>query len=72
MAASPRQLAIYDFIAAYRKAYGCAPTLREIAAELGIALTTVYYHLECMEAVGMIRRDRFARAIVLLRRVSNE
>ena len=72
MRTAQRQLEIYDFIAMYRKTHGFAPTLREIADGLCMGLTTVYYHLERMEARGMIRRDAFARAIVLLHREPHE
>ena len=69
---SQRQLDIYDFIVAYREVHGYSPTLREIADGLRMGHTTIYYHLERMARRGMIRRESFARAVVLLCREPSE
>ena len=71
MADYKRYFQIYDFVAEYRKARGISPTLAEIGDGLGLSKTTVRYHLETMEARGMVRRDQYvARGIVLLSRGS--
>ncbi len=53
-----RQREIYNFVQGYLKKEGFAPTLQEIADNVGIAsLSTIHKHLKNMEIKGAIRRD---------------
>lgn len=53
-----RQRQIYDFIVAFTKANGYAPTVREIGVEMGIKSPNgVMAHLNFLEKKGAIRRD---------------
>lgn len=63
-----RQKEILDLISKSIDKYGYAPTLTEIAQELGLSsLATVHEHLTALEKKGLIRRYRGAvRGIELL------
>lgn len=65
---TPRQRQVYDFIRTFMGTYGYAPTLQEIAAELGISGNLgVLRHLQALERQGLIHRTlRNSRAIVLM------
>ncbi|MSO58548.1 MAG: transcriptional repressor LexA [Thermoleophilia bacterium] len=55
---SDRQQRIWQFLVAYIDAHGYPPTVREIAAEVGLASpSTVHAHLGTLERAGLIRRD---------------
>jgi repressor LexA len=56
-----RQKQILEYINQNISKYGCAPTLTEIAAYLGLSsLATVHEHLAVLEKKGLIRRYRGA------------
>src|SRR3954453_7308782 len=65
-----RQQDVFRFIIRYHERYECAPTVREIAEELGLGSTnTVDYHLKALEKKGRIRRrGNLARAIEIIDR----
>lgn len=47
--------AMMAFIIAYRAENGISPAYREIEEEIGVSMSTVYYHLNILEADGRIR-----------------
>jgi len=50
---------LLKFIEAYSDETGHAPTIREMAASIGISSTSVvYYHLRALEKLGLIERNR--------------
>ena len=54
-----RQRQIFDFLRQYIQANGSSPTLKEIAAAMGVSsLATVHEHLTSLEAKGLIKRTR--------------
>lgn len=56
-----RQRQIVDFIAQYIQKQGYAPTLKEIAAALGVSsLATVHEHLQALERKKVIRKQEGA------------
>ena len=69
-----RQKQILDYIQENIDKYGCAPTLTEIAQQLGLSsLSTVHEHLAVLEKKGLIRRYRGAvRGIELLQKETEE
>lgn len=53
-----RQQQIYDFIRAYQKEKGYPPSVREMAAAVGLSSpSTVHAHLSALEDHGLIKRD---------------
>lgn len=53
-----RQQQIYDFIRSYQKEKGYPPSVREMAAAVGLSSpSTVHAHLNALEERGLIRRD---------------
>lgn len=53
-----RQQQIYDFIRSYQKEKGYPPSVREMAAAVGLSSpSTVHAHLSALEEHGLIRRD---------------
>src|SRR3990167_3368561 len=53
-----RQKQILDFLHKYIKEHGNAPTLVEIAKELGVkSLATVHEHLQTLERKGLIKKS---------------
>lgn len=53
-----RQQQIYDFIRAYQKEKGYPPSVREMAAAVGLSSpSTVHAHLSALEEHGLIKRD---------------
>lgn len=64
---------ILSYIADFKKAHGYAPVFREIQEECGLASkSTVAFHLDRLEADGLIRRRKSAerytpRAIEILK-----
>lgn len=55
---------VYDMLVAYKRDNdGVSPTLRGIAAALGIGKTTVAYQLNKLEYLGFIKRDLGRRTI---------
>ncbi len=54
-----RQQQIYDFIRSYQKEKGYPPSVREMAAAVGLSSpSTVHAHLSALEAHGLIKRDK--------------
>lgn len=55
---SKRQQQIYDFIRSYQKEKGYPPSVREMAAAVGLSSpSTVHAHLSALEDLGFIKRD---------------
>ena len=55
---SKRQQQIYDYIRAYQQEKGYPPSVREMAAAVGLSSpSTVHAHLSALEARGLIKRD---------------
>lgn len=53
-----RQQQIYDFIRSYQTEKGYPPSVREMAAAVGLSSpSTVHAHLSALEAHGLIKRD---------------
>jgi len=65
---TPRQQQVVEFIVAYSKERGRAPSYREIAAHLGVAsVHTVHCHVTSIERKGRIRREPYeARNLVVV------
>ena len=54
-----RQQQIYDFIRSYQTEKGYPPSVREMAAAVGLSSpSTVHAHLCALEAHGLIKRDK--------------
>ena len=54
-----RQQQIYDFIRSYQTEKGYPPSVREMAAAVGLCSpSTVHAHLSALEAHGLIKRDK--------------
>ena len=54
-----RQQQIYDFIRSYQHEKGYPPSVREMAAAVGLASpSTVHAHLSALEERGLIKRDK--------------
>ena len=54
-----RQQQIYDFIRAYQQEKGSPPSVREMAAAVGLSSpSTVHAHLSALEDHGLIKRDK--------------
>ena len=62
-----RQIQTLEFVRDFRRGSGYSPTIREVAAGLGLSsVATVAEHLDSLEAMGLIRRQRDrARSVVL-------
>jgi DNA-binding IclR family transcriptional regulator len=56
-----RTQAIYTCIVQYTEQHGLSPTMREIAVACDLPLTTVFRHLDWLEARGYVMRDRSLR-----------
>ena len=68
-----RQYEIVKFIWQYRKRNTLAPTLAEIAQELGISKVTVHEHISQLEKKGALEKERFlSRSTKLTRRMQRE
>lgn len=53
-----RQQQIYDFIRSYQNEKGYPPSVREMAAAVGLSSpSTVHAHLNALEELGLIKRD---------------
>ncbi|MDY2776896.1 MAG: helix-turn-helix domain-containing protein, partial [Collinsella sp.] len=54
-----RQQQIYDFIRSYQAEKGYPPSVREMAAAVGLSSpSTVHAHLSALEDHGLIKRDK--------------
>lgn len=68
-----RQHQIVTYIYRYRKRNGLAPTLAEIAGELGISKVTVHEHISQLEKKGALEKEPFmSRSTRLTRRMTRE
>lgn len=68
-----RQHQIVKFIHRYRKRNGLAPTLAEIAVELGISKVTVHEHIAQLEKKGALEKEPFmSRSTRLTRKMQRE
>ncbi|MDC3379107.1 transcriptional repressor LexA [Planctomycetota bacterium] len=68
-----RQHQIVTYIWKYRKRNGLAPTLAEIATELGISKVTVHEHIAQLERKGALDKEPFlSRSTRLTRRMLRE
>ena len=56
---TPKQLEIVNFIVDYRERKGLAPTLEEIARELGVSKITIYEHVAQLEKKGAITKQKY-------------
>jgi len=56
---TPKQLEIVQFIVDYREKKGLAPTLEEIARELGVSKITIYEHVAQLEKKGAITKQKY-------------
>lgn len=55
---TPKQQKIYDYILDYTADNGYPPSVREIAAAVGLkSPSTVHFHLKALEEAGAINRD---------------
>jgi repressor LexA len=54
MELSQRQTEIFQFIFDYHQQNGYSPTLREIAAGVGLSLSTVMAHIQAMKDKGCV------------------
>ncbi len=70
----PRQQVVLDFIATHIERRGFAPSVREIAKQLGMRSTNaVCCHLLALERKGFIRRDSMkSRTIQVLAPIGDE
>ena len=68
-----RQHQIVKYIHRYRKRNGLAPTLAEIAVELGISKVTVHEHIAQLEKKGALEKEPFmSRSTRLTRKMVRE
>jgi repressor LexA len=56
---TPKQLEIVQFVVDYRERKGLAPTLEEIARELGVSKITIYEHVAQLEKKGAITKQKY-------------
>ncbi len=54
---TPKQLRILDVIRQWRRQHGYAPTMQEIAEQVGVTKVTVFEHVEALLRKGALRRD---------------
>jgi repressor LexA len=65
-AMTPRQMEILTCIRDSHRSQGYAPTMQELADDLGISKVTVFEHVEALIARGQLRRARYkARSLEL-------
>lgn len=63
---TPKQLEIAKFIVEYRDRKGLAPTLEEIAQDLGVSKITVYEHVAQLEKKGAVTKQKYqSRSLVV-------
>ena len=55
---TPRQLDVLVAIRDYRYLNGVAPTMQELADQLGTSKVTIFEHVGALEKKGLIRRDK--------------
>ena len=55
---TPKQQRIYDYIVEFTAEHGYPPSVREIAAAVGLkSPSTVHFHLKALEAAGVITKE---------------
>ena len=54
---TPRQLDVLVAIRNYRHLHGMAPTMQELADQLGTSKVTIFEHIEALERKGVVRRN---------------
>lgn len=57
---TPRQADVVVAIRNYRHLHGYAPTMQELADQIGTSKVTVFEHMKALEKKGIIKRDRNA------------
>lgn len=62
---TPRQKQVLSSVKRHLRAYRCAPTRAEIAAELGVSRPTVEQHLQALKAEGQLVLTKQWRGIFL-------
>lgn len=62
-----KQQDILDFIDAFQRREGMAPTVYEIAEEFGIKSATAFAHVRALQRKGYVTRSSKARSLTLLR-----
>lgn len=68
---TPRQRQVLEFVTSHLDNNGYPPTLREIAAHLGVSGTLpVSKHLDAIERKGYLKRDSVSRGIALTTPIS--
>lgn len=55
---TPRQLDVLVAIRNYRHLHGYAPTMQELADQLGTSKVTIFEHVNALERKGVLRRDK--------------
>jgi repressor LexA len=64
---TPRQLDVIVAIRNYRHIHGVAPTMQELADQLGTSKVTIFEHIGALEKKRVIRRDKHkARSIEII------
>lgn len=68
-----KQHEIVKFIWSFRKSNGIAPTLSEIAEQMGVSKITVHEHISLLEKKGALKKDKYqSRSLRLSRPVVKE
>ncbi len=63
---TPKQLRVLMFIRDYSRSQGYAPTMQELADELGVSKVTVFEHIAALQKKGYLKRSRHkARSLQL-------
>src|SRR5271154_374837 len=64
---TPRQLDVVVAIRNYRHLHGFAPTMQELADQLGTSKVTIFEHIGALERKRVIRRDKHkARSLEII------
>ena len=64
---TPRQLDVVVAIRNYRHIHGYAPTMQELADQLGTSKVTIFEHVGALERKGVLRRDKHkARSVEII------
>ena len=58
---TPRQKQILDFITAYTKKRGFAPSIKEMGRKLGVTISTIHQHLATLQGKGYLQRQKNQR-----------
>ena len=67
----PKAIRIHTFITEYRQAHAYGPSIRDIAAAVGISSTSqVAYHLDALERCRLIDRDAGIARSIRIRRAA--